>query len=220
VYPTAEVRWFWPGEVPRAVLDWLSAWPVPPEVQAPRVDRYARLPAGTAETVSLKLREGRLEVKWRHEEWGLVRLAPGAWGMLECWRKQILPASEAGEVPVAGLAVGGDSIAVAKARRLARFRVADGGQVTAAPGSAASRSAAPGSAAPESAACEFEVTAVRARGQVWWTACFEAFGAAEAELEDTLRRVVVHVLAAPHPLTLGAEHSFSYPEWLVRLEAP
>ncbi|MBN1660201.1 MAG: hypothetical protein JXA93_17510 [Anaerolineae bacterium] len=206
IYPTAEVRWFWPGEIPPAVLGWLAGWPVPSESQPARVDYYARLPAGMRETASMKLREGRLEVKWRHEECGLVRLAPDVLGALEFWRKRIFLSSEAGDARVTSLAVGADSIAVEKVRRLARFWVADDGQVMVV-------------ALPElgPSACEFEVTTVQAMEQVWWTACFEAVGAAEAVLEATLLRVAAHVLAEPHPLTLSAEYSLSYPQWLARL---
>ena len=63
IYATAEVRWFWPSDPPQPVLDWLAGWPVPPELQPARVDYYARLPDPMRYTVSIKLRERRLEIK-------------------------------------------------------------------------------------------------------------------------------------------------------------
>jgi hypothetical protein len=59
---------------------------------------------------------------------------------------------------------------------------------------------------------------VRAGGEEWWSACFEAFGP-EASLERALLAVASRVLGSGWPLPLENEHSCSYPAWLARFAA-
>jgi hypothetical protein len=218
MYLTMEVRWFYPGPIPGQLIDWLDTQGCLPAAQPPRVDHYLQLPGQRA--LGLKLRQGSVEVKARLGDAREVEMAPRAAGKLALWRKWSFPLALAadatagtpvarGVVPPEQLLIPGSSwIAVEKARRLQRYRLAGGLELTAVP---------PGT--PAAQGCEFEVSQVRAGGEVWWSACFEAFGP-ESGLERTLLSTAAKVLGPGWSLPLDVEHSLSYPAWLARFEAP
>lgn len=217
MYLTMEVRWFFPGALPGQLLDWLDRFRRLPAAQPPRVDHYLRLPGQP--TLGIKLREGHVEVKTRMGDSREVEMGPRVAGWLALWRKWRFPLASAaaggasttlanGAVPIERWLVPPSAwIAVEKARRLQRYRLAPGGMVAAVP-----------LGAPTGLGCEFELSRVRVAGQAWWSACFEAFGP-EADLERALLATAAEVLGAGWPLSLDVGHSLGYPAWLARFEA-
>jgi hypothetical protein len=199
VYATTEVRWFYRGPIPRAVRAWMERLPAPLTWEPQRVDHYLPLSGDAAETLGIKLREGRLEVKRRHAAHGVVTLGPGVAGILEGWHKWGVPLS-AGAPPARQDAWTG----VRKTRAMQRYAVA-GGQVEA---------VGLGNMPPRG--CEFEVSTVVVRERTWWSACFEAFG--DEPRGEILRRVAGDVLAEPFAVPLDVAHSMSYPRWLAMLD--
>jgi hypothetical protein len=175
---------------------WVQQHPV-------REDRYLRLPDTRA--LGIKLREGRIEVKQRVRNHGLVRFHERAAGIVEHWRKwsfQLAPGY--GALP--GMALPAASwVPVRKERLLTTYRLT------------ADQTVVPvSSPQPLRRGCEMELTAVHAAGQDWWTLAFEAFGE-ESLLREQLVRVARHVLAAGEPPRLDAPDSQGYADWLVRI---
>lgn len=108
---SAELRWFYEGDVPDDVAAWFRELGPHVEVQAPRVDRYLR-PAGQA--LNVKLREASVELKRRESENRIVSVGPSARGRLERWTKwSFLLQAHGGED-----ASGASWIAVRKRRRM------------------------------------------------------------------------------------------------------
>ena len=68
MFATAEVRWFYEGAVSPEVLEWFEQGELTPEEQPYRVDYYLRL--SDRDSLGIKLREGRIEVKQRHRQHG------------------------------------------------------------------------------------------------------------------------------------------------------
>jgi hypothetical protein len=203
MYRTAEVRWFHWGTVPRAVLDWLEQATSLAETQPPRQDHYLLLPGNTS--LGIKLREGQIEVKQRLRQHGTARFGEDVAGVVEWWRKWSFPISAAGSGPGAWLTPATSWLPVDKERRLWRYRLAADGtlcQVSL-------------DGMPESG-CEFELSEVRARGGIWWSVCFEAFGQ-ETNLEDSLYAVAARLLAPGWPVAMEEGRSAGYPEWISRL---
>jgi hypothetical protein len=81
-----ELRWFSPGELPSDVASWFSSAELGGQLQAPeaREDVYLYVPE--CEYMGIKLRQGRLEIKWRQVDLGILRLER-AEGKLEKWSK-------------------------------------------------------------------------------------------------------------------------------------
>ncbi|HOT92809.1 MAG TPA: hypothetical protein PLJ78_08320 [Anaerolineae bacterium] len=201
MFPTVEVRWFYPGVIPQDVLAWYHYGERAPEGQPPRIDYYLRL-AGQ-DDLNIKLREGRIEIKQRAKQYGVEQLHAHVSGLVEVWHKWSFGVSDTGS----GL---GDLtgprpawIAVRKARRLRRYLVTDGGEEVIA--IAGSDIIAQG--------CNIELAEIKLGEEIGWSLAFETFGP-EATLHATFTRVVQHVLRGDSVPFLDTEHSYGYARWL------
>lgn len=203
MYPTAEVRWFYRGELPPGVLAWFQRLGGVLGAPAARTDYYLRLADGDA--LGVKLREGRIEIKQRQRQYGLLRLHQRAAGRVEGWRKWSFALAGADSQLVGGVALDPAWVGVKKERRLRVYRLTAAQEVMAIP---AGENPAQG--------CGVELTQVNVGGQGWWSLGFEAFGE-EVTLQESLLLVARHVLSAAEPPALDAQYSRSYPQWLVTL---
>ena len=197
---TIETRWFGQGEIPSEISDWFGACPGPAELQPLRRDHYLRNIDGDG--LSLKLREGGLEIKQRRYDHGLVRLHGSIEGLVEAWVKWRFPLDQAIFPFPAAIDGSGNWFAVEKRRRLRRYGV--GGRrlvpLIAPPGAAY-------------AGCDLELTSVRAGGDLWWTVAFESASQGQNGL-DRLLALTGLAFAETTPPQLLASNSFSYPLWL------
>jgi hypothetical protein len=201
---TMEVRWFYSGTLPTDVLAWFLQRERRPVDPPSRVDHY--LPVAEGDSLGIKLREGRLELKQRHRRLGVVRLHRRAVGIVEHWRKWSFPLAgiNDGLTSVAHPASGW--IGVYKRRRLQRFQVLEEGNLV-----------ATSSQHYPDQGCDLELTEVRAVGATWWTVAFEAFGR-EDSLQESLGLVADSILSITDPPLLAAEDSYGYPRWLQMVE--
>lgn len=205
MFPSLEVRWFYEGTVPVQVLEWFHAGKPTPVEQPLRVDKYLRL--GDTDALGIKLREGRIEIKQRQRQHGVIRFHDRVAGLAEHWLKWSFAPAEAA-ADWAGILVPTRSwISVRKERALSRYQIfADG------------RSAAASVDEYLQQGCHLELTRIQAEDQTWWSLAFEAFGD-EASLRRNLLTVVEQVFArAQVPFPLAATDSYGYPRWLVLLE--
>ena len=203
MYPTAEVRWFYWGTSPQAVLERLARGIGLPEPQTPRRDHYLHLPG--ISSLGIKLREGRIEIKRRTQQRGNARFAENVVGIVEHWRKWSFPISSTQASADAWLTPATAWIPVDKARRLRRYGLAADGTL-----SQVSLARMP------QGGCEFELSEVRAGGDTWWSVCLEAFGQ-EKGLEDSLYAVATLYLARDWPVAMEEEQSCGFPDWIDRM---
>jgi hypothetical protein len=205
MFATVEVRWFFEGRVPEGVAEWFRRGVYGPDEQPRRVDHYLRL--GETESLGIKLREGRIEIKQRHRPHGVVRFHERAAGLVEGWRKWSLPLAGVGEGLAHALVPDSAWMAVQKERSLRNYRLGSGGQLVPVPGVAY-----PGQG------CGAELTTVEAGGAVWWSLAFEAFGP-ESSLQENLVSGIEHLFAREGvPFPLDARASYGYPRWLALLQ--
>ena len=192
-----EVRWIFPGQLEAAVAGWFGRFPARVES---REDRYLLDPQ--LRGLSVKVRGGgALEVKVYRGSPGILEVPGRARGRLESWQKWSFPCGPLSldSVDPAGWRP------VSKRRRISRFALASG------------RIVAPPQGLGGEPGCEVELTAVRTRGQDWWTLGFEATGPADllrGELEATAALVFAQVL--PGGVAPGPDDSRSYAGWLSR----
>jgi hypothetical protein len=192
-----EVRWIFPGQLEAAVAGWFGRFPARVES---REDTYLLDPQ--LRGLSVKVRGGgALEVKVYRGSPGILEVPGRARGRLESWQKWSFPCGPLSldSVDPAGWRP------VSKRRRISRFPLASG-RIVAHPQGLGGE---PG--------CEVELTAVRTRGQDWWTLGFEATGPADllrAELEATA--ALVFAQALPGGVAPGPDDSRSYAGWLSR----
>lgn len=200
MFPTGEVRWFYRDQIPPEVEAWFQQGAGRVERHPWREDHYLRLPDSDA--LGVKLREGRLEVKLRVQEHGVVRLHEHVSGRVEHWRKWSFQLA-AQRSALSLIAVPAASwIPVRKERILRTYQVTSEGRTVPV-------------VTPQALhqACEAELTQVRVVGQDWWTLAFEAFGD-ESALQERLIRVARRVFATGEPPRLDAPASRGYAAWL------
>jgi hypothetical protein len=202
MFPTVEVRWFYRGEVPPEVEAWFQQSAGRVERHPCREDHYLRLTDTHA--LGIKLREGRIEIKQRVGEHGVIRFHKRVTGVVENWRKWSFQLAEARRA-LTSIAVPTTSwIPVRKERMLRTYRLTVDKRVVPVSTSDVPRQG-----------CEMELTEVHVVGQDWWTLAFEAFGD-ESVLQEQLLLVAQHVLAAHEPPSLNALESYGYADWLGR----
>lgn len=207
---SAEVRWFFSGDLPADVLRWFrrgDLWAAQPE----RTDAYLLLPG--CDTVGVKLREGRFEVKARTAAPRAVHYPGGVSGHCDAWVKW---SREAGSAENLRRFLGDDGerwLEVRKRRFLRGFAV---------PGDPAShepREVRIGDVRPPRG-CGVEITEVSVaepEPSRWWTLGLEAFDD-DGDPGPCLEAVAQAFFdAAPPPLELGLEASRSYAAWLLGL---
>jgi hypothetical protein len=198
MYSTVETRWFGRGEVPAAVLAWFNACPGNVELQPVRQDHYLRLDEDDG--LSVKVRDGGLEIKQRRCRYGLVPLTQSVFGLVEGWTKWRFPLEDPKSLPLDSASGVSAWLAVNKERQLRRYQLI------------ANQDIQP--TVPEetiSAGCELEFAVLRAGGDLWWTVAFEAFGESAGN-HARLLKVASTLLdrLAPHLLPSSESYSYSH----------
>jgi hypothetical protein len=201
MFTTAEVRWFYPGEVPEEVAAWFADGAGPVEQQLPRVDEYLLI--RETDTVNIKFREGRIEIKQRYGDVVQQEFADGSSGAIELWRKWGFGVDKKNSN--GNLVETGDVwLAVRKDRRVRAYTLQVDGKIAPLPTSVFIEQG-----------CSLELTEVDAGGERWWSLCFEAVGPTEL-LVEILIAVVDQVLANSGDFRLAAHASHGYSAWLQR----
>lgn len=206
---SAEMRWFFPGRVPEDVRTWFERGRAVP-VEPARTDRYLAFPE--CDSVGVKIREGRLEIKANVAGPTLRAVNRHVEGWSDSWLKW---SAGSGDPPfplapaLEHLMRHGTWIPVVKERRLRRWSAEGDALVEIVPG---------GPAAWPASGCLVELTGLRAGddGDPWFTLGFEAFGERDA-VEGILSEALHAFFAdhgAPPGLPLTEEESDSYPAWL------
>ena len=194
---TDEVRWFFAGLIPMAVLDWFrDGMPIAP---APaRTDVYLPLPANLE--LGIKLREGRLEIKTQSGPSRQVAYPNGVSGRAARWKKEAVRSDLVSDIETR--LAHPSALSVVKQRYLRKFSLHEGKLVEVTTASAPHQG------------CFIEVA------QLWlddipsWTIALEAIGA-PAPLEGNLPQSAGHIFGrSPCPAALTLETCASYPEWL------
>ena len=201
--PTTEVRWFHQGDLPSSWLLWFESFPDPVQDEPVRTDKYLLI--GELDELGIKIRQGRLEIKQRLGDLGVVQISDRVEGLVEYWMKWSFEVAE-NEDYLSYLDLSGPNwTSVHKRRKLRRYQMSKNGQVL-----AVSDTLIP----PDS--CEVELTEIWSREQSWWSLAFEAAGEIQTSKEVlmTISRHLIEVEGAPK---LTAKNSFGYPKWLVEL---
>ena len=222
LFYTAEARWFLAGsEKWDELLHWFTRQGRLPLIEntdtldsaagpfvkqeRPRTDDYLLLP--NCQTVGVKQREGRLEVKALVD--GPQPFAQDSVsGQIDQWVKWGLQPSAEIALPLTiDLQQSGKWLSVTKRRFTQKVALVGGGLTAVSPDTF-----------PD-AGCSIELTLVdvAAHYASWLTFGFEAFG--ETDRTGLLHQAMTHFSSqhGPPPLRLMEQDSLSYPAWLVEL---
>lgn len=201
---TLEVRWFYDGSAPNAVVQWFLD--LAPEKQSDRTDLYL---LSDDPSLNVKLREGKIQLKRHSGSRSRIQFHDGVAGYREYWQKWSFPLTD--EAPdLFDEDPSGLWRPVEKARYQREFdadaqrALLDGALEETAPATAL-----------------VELTRVTSGPHSAWTICMEAEGDADA-LPGTLRQMGRYVFQQGTPPALIPSHSHGYVRWLERCygEAP
>jgi hypothetical protein len=198
---SAELRWFFGGGVPPEIGRWFGVAQACGGGEA-RVDQYVLM--NGCETLSVKLRDQRFEVKTRVEAPHPVALGVDVTGLMDDWVKWSVTSPVTQPLGTA-VQCSDRLVAVAKRRWRHKFRIVDDMPQEVPLGSR------PGEG------CTAELTSLTIDDQPFWSMAFEAYGPAErveSHLENTgLRWLGRH----PPPRAFLIADSCSYPTFLSRM---
>lgn len=187
---TREVRWFRPGPMPTAVLEWFTSATAEIDSEE-RTDWYD---ADFAQDgVGVKRRgTSTVDAKFRVLESGAVDLAAGLTGRVEDWLKTSTPVGES------SYDRGRHHLEIEKRIVTRRYPDPHAGE--------------------QSAGCEAELVTITVRDQVAWSMCFETFGRPEDRFDafDSGIRSFVADTPLPDGLAFTADDSHGYPDWISR----
>ncbi len=179
-----ELRWFYRGTLPPEIQDWFDSQALlePPEAPEQREDFYLLLPE--CETLGIKLRQERLEIKWRKAELGVLRFGDNAEGKAEKWVKWICEDNTVESLVKVDVESKANWVGVLKVRSLRKY--------------------------PN---CNVEITRLTIEGNSWWSFAFEAYGE-EANLMDNLQSAANIVFQTYSGSNFQLQDSYAYPKWL------
>jgi hypothetical protein len=203
---SAEIRWFYFGELPQATIDWFCYDELVSEPEE-RTDRYLIFPC--CESVGMKVRmykdKYNIEIKALRGGSETLQLPNGVAGRTDCWVKWSYGEAPADPLVQALLVQSSGCIDVQKKRWLRKFSL-DHGQLE--PVDTEAR--------PDDG-CNVELTQLRVQERLYWSLAFEAFGP-EVQVRQHLWKVGTHFLTQHSPANqCSTANSCSYPVWLASM---
>ncbi len=198
-FETAELRWFGPGRLPDAALQWFTSGGTL-GTSSERTDSY-RLNGSESQGIKLRSTE-LLEVKTLVGTGPVLSPLDGWHGTVEHWSKV-----RGSSAPLE--AIGGYPFADVHKKIVTRsFRYTGRGVVSI------------GVPDRTHTGCHVDLTALRVNGVEAWSYALEAYGEPEVRI-DILRAAIVEIeRQTPHPAELPKllPDNLGYPAWINRLE--
>ncbi len=142
---SAELRWFKRGKLPQEISKWFQQDDLEGQLQQPeeREDLYLYSPG--IEYLGLKLRQGRLEIKWRKAELGVQWFGNRVEGKVEKWGKWLCQDSTGESFQLTDIVGEKSWVSVKKVRSQRLYEN-----------------------------CALELTQLNIGGNDWWSLAFEA----------------------------------------------
>lgn len=202
MFTTLELRWFYRGTLPAEIKDWFAEDGLGQHLGGleEREDTYLYIPE--CEDLGVKLRQGKLEIKWRKTDLGVLCLRDNLAGKTEKWMKWTCEEAAAESLNPDRFMQRKPWIVVKKVRSQRHYQVST--DTTAAPLSV-----------PKvvDQGCSVEITQLTVQGSDWWSLGFEASGD-DHRLKTNLLSVVTYIFKSYRGPKLQAQDSYAYPHWL------
>jgi hypothetical protein len=193
---TNELRWFLPGTILPEIEGWFGQSCSPQK----REDWYLYAPG--CDYLGIKLRQERLEVKWRKAELGVLRFGELVEGKAEKWGKWMCSDSTGESFQPATVSTNSIWVNIQKVRRLQSYQILPDSSIQPVNANDSTDNG-----------CSVEITQLLIQQQSWWTLAFEAVGE-DTHLLENLRLTASYLLSNYRGTKLIAANSYGYPHWL------
>ncbi len=209
---TCEMRWFFPGSIPESIETWFQE-NITNSQQQPeeRTDVYLYSP--NCDFMGIKLRQGRLEIKWRNAELGVLKLGEFVSGKAEKWGKWLCNDKNGETFQPAQVVANPIWVSVKKVRYSQFFQVTPESKPQLLASDAHEGAAKGDRNGSSDNGCSVEITHLTVQQNTWWSLGFEATGE-ESKLMENLQITASSVFDTYDGFKLLAENSFAYPHWL------
>lgn len=198
---SAEIRWFIQGKIPPFIFDWFIGLNDNYINQPERVDYYLDLKSD--DSLGIKLREGRVEIKQQIQNIGNLSPGKNVVGIAEKWRKWSLQLDEANQVLSNNLP-DNEWLAITKNRIIVNYGIEEDKIVT------------QEEQLTYKNGCITEITSIKFKNENWWSLGLESYGE-ENRLLDNLILISHLLLSDKSNVIFTMEESLSYPAWLTRI---
>jgi len=192
-----EIRWFTERENTH-ILEWFKTYNQEFDGKKTRTDFY--LSQNLSESISIKLREGDLEIKKRNGKGKLTTLSKNCVGYVELWEKWDFNSRKNEDYKNITSNKDGQWIPIEKERLSVKFK------------NDAGKWKEVDSDKTISSGCQVEYTKVNCRGQVWYSFLLEWFGQEFLQLPDGY----IEQLTGNSIFDPG--NSYGYPAFLIRFD--
>ncbi len=199
---SAELRWFSRGTLPTEISRWFELDDFGDRLAPPEEREDLYLYSEGCDYLGIKLRQGRLEVKWRQAELGSVIFGDRVEGKAEKWGKWLCEDPTAKSFQPATVVGEKAWVGIKKVRSHRQYQVLPDKSLIAVP-----------VAEPIDQGCTVELTELSVGGKAWWSLAFEAFGKDDC-LMLHLQTVASYVFKTDSGPKLAVEDSYAYPSWL------
>lgn len=199
---TAELRWFYPGRLPTNMSEWFQCEDAGEDLEPPEEREDVYFHSAGCDYLNIKLRQERLEIKWRQAELGKVSFGNAGEGHAEKWFKWICEAPPAQSLIATVPLETGKWVRVKKSRMQRHYQVVAGESIISVPVKA-----------DINQGCTIELTQLNVNDEEWWSLAFEAF-AEDKNLVTILDEVLDWVAKTYSGLPVQADSSYGYPKWL------
>jgi hypothetical protein len=197
-----ELRWFYPGKLPEDIQLWFQQNCLIDPLKSPEEREDVYLYSPECNYLGIKLRQRRLEVKWRQAELGAMYCSELATGKAEKWGKWLCEDSK-GESFQPTTVLGKPSwVSVQKVRYSQLFQVFANFSVQAVATNERINNG-----------CSVEITNLVVQENDWWSLAFEAFGE-DSRIKENLQATASWVFDTYQNSQLVIADSYAYPHWL------
>jgi hypothetical protein len=208
---SAEVRWFFDGEIPLTIENWFNASKLRAEPEE-RADTYLIYP--NAESCGVKFRDNKFEVKSLVKDLGRQEFAGRAHGVVGLWEKW---STKGGPITQFRRGVTEDATIWidVKKERVVRKYSADGRSIKEV--DASGRDGFPDNG------CNAELTRIEIRQKPYWSLAFDSFGEKDSLVDSLVQTARILLSESECPFTRSGERlggslsdqtSHSYPSFL------
>lgn len=198
-----EVRWFFSGEIPHRTSSWFSGLGKVPETRGAARDDYQVWVPPECDCLGIKLREGRLEIKWRNAAEPAFSACEGrVEGVAESWRKWMLPAVDGLGSSFMLQKPEGPTVRISKARAQRRYELLQDGSLA-----PSQKEWIPAG----TTGCTLELTSITLQDNAWWSLAFETLGNENFSLLQQAADELLRSYSGPR---LERNNSCGYPRWL------
>lgn len=192
---SAEIRWFIKGNIPDSIFDWFIGLNNNYINQPERTDHYLQLKSD--DTLGIKLREGRVEIKQRTHHIGNISPGKNIIGNAEKWIKWSFELDQAKNILAEDL-LNKKWLAVKKKRTLVNYGITEENIVS--------------QKEPISYknGCIKELTSINLNNEDWWSFGLESYGE-ENRQKDNLVLISHLILNDKSNIHFALSDSLSYP---------